>query len=306
MSSDVFIYSIERGQQLDALFLTELATSAALGGEYATLTPVFVDGTTYLFGYMSDRQSFDVYRFSVSPPWLTMVPAQPKLGMGRDAIEFFTIGNLPHVVVYARETGHFEFYAIARDLSISKPYVHFNNASTGYTTVKAFTHLGQVGLLAYNSNTGAVAIYSVTVTATSSEEAPPLQQRAIWTHLWAKGWVRFAMYQFGGENFFLKTNTARPNVNIDHILDDPRNGTVEVASYLDLTDALELDIVEPFTLTNGEAYFVTYRKDNGRLTFNRFHSDCMGWTTVMSLTSKRDACHAIFVNAGGKLHLVIV
>ena len=305
MNSDAFIYSIERGDRLNALQITECSSAVRLDNSYRTVTPVVVDGTPYLFANAADLDYFDLYRFSARPPWLEIVSAKPKLAGVADAAEFFVIGNLPHLMTYSQKDGQSAFFAIAPDLSMSKPYKHSNDISAGYTTVKVFTYFGQIGVLAYNGDNGAVAIYGVSVISTSSGDVPPLEQRAIWTHTWAKGWTRFAIYQFGGENFFLKTNTERPNVNIDHILDDPKQGTIEVASHIDLEDALQLDLVQSFSLTNGEPYFLTYRKDSGLSTFNRFHSDCAGWTKVGSISAKPQASNAVFISADDKLFLVV-
>jgi hypothetical protein len=124
--------------------------------------------------------------------------------------------------------------------------------------------------------------------------------------MWAQGWTRFAFFQFGGENFFLKTNTWKPNVNIDHVLDDLAAGTAEVGSYLTLANAQRLDIVQPFSLGHGDPYFVSYMRSNGQLTLNRFHSDCLGWTTVASLTSKVGAAHVVPVQtADNSLFLLV-
>jgi hypothetical protein len=63
-------------------------------------------------------------------------------------------------------------------------------------------------------------------------------------HAAAPGWTRFAFFQYGGANFFLKTNTAKSNVNIDHFNDVLSMGTVEIGSKLDLPDAQTLNNVE--------------------------------------------------------------
>jgi hypothetical protein len=126
----------------------------------------------------------------------------------------------------------------------------------------------------------------------------------MWSHQWAKGWTRFAFFQFGGENFFLKTNTWKPNVNIDHVLDNISSGTAEVATKLDLQDAQDLHRVEPFTRENGDPYFITYKGD-GTVTFNRFWSDCLGWTTVASLASKPGASHIIPLSAADRSFLLV-
>jgi hypothetical protein len=151
-----------------------------------------------------------------------------------------------------------------------------------------------------------VATYLLSVTAASAAGVPPLLLTPVWSHQWAKGWTRFAFFQFGGENFFLKTNTWKPNVNIDHVLDNLAGGTVEVATQLNdaLKDAQDLDIVQPITLAEGDPYFVTYKND-GPMTLNRFHADCLGWTTVASWSSKPGATQVVPLAVDGGVYLLV-
>ena len=72
----------------------------------------------------------------------------------------------------------------------------------------------------------------------------------------AKGWTRFAWFTWGGQNFFLKTNTWKPNVNIDHMSSVLSQGSSEVGSHLDLKDAQKLDIVHPFIVGEGDPPFL--------------------------------------------------
>jgi hypothetical protein len=148
-----------------------------------------------------------------------------------------------------------------------------------------------VHYLCYGSENGRVLIYSLAVTATSPPDAAPLASESVWVHQWAREWKRFAFFELGGGTFFLKTNVGRLNVNIDKVLDNPGEGTVEVGTYLDLDNALELDIVRPFYVDDAP-YFVTYMKD-GTTTLNRFHTDCQGWTTEATFTAPRDATHIV-------------
>lgn len=309
MANGAVIYSIARGKGLDSLAVKRLGSIAAVKSNYTALVPLVAHGKTYCVGYDAASGDADVFQFSAKAPWLKRVAAKPHLGPGHDLVDPLTIGNDPYLLAYSKKKGIFAFFAVAADLSVSKPYTHYDNhgppVSLGFTTVKPFDYFGQVGLLAYNGSDGAVATYNVSVTATSDQKIPPLQQHALWSHSWAKGWTRFALFQFGGENFFLKTNTDKPNVNIDHIMDSPQNGTVEVATKLHLANAQKLDLVEPFVLSRGEPYFVTYMKKGGKLTCNRFHHDSKGWTQVASLASKSNAGQIAAFTAAGKTYLVV-
>ena len=51
-------------------------------------------------------------------------------------------------------------------------------------------------------------------------------------------WTRFAFFQFGGENFFIKTNLAHKKVNIDHFMDDANEGSHPVLNTPAPTDML--------------------------------------------------------------------
>jgi hypothetical protein len=164
-------------------------------------------------------------------------------------------------------------------------------------------------VLGYSMKTGYVAIYTASVTPVSATPGtPPLLMLPVWAHPWAPGWTRFAFFQFGGENFFLKTNVADPaklNVNIDHIFDTLSAGTVEVGSHLPLADALDLSNVEPFTLGDGDPYFVAYISKSGSATLSRFHSDGLGWTPVAKFNAQAGAGVVTPVaTADGKLFLV--
>jgi len=141
-----------------------------------------------------------------------------------------------------------------------------------------------LAFLGYNQANGSVALYSF----------PPTQSNpvCVWSHQWAKGWTRFAFFQFGGENFFFKTNIAKLNVNIDHVLDGLSTGTMQVGTNLPLANALQLTAVEPLTLANGDPHFITYMPD-GTTTINRFNGDCLGWTTLATWTSSPNATHVV-------------
>jgi len=178
------------------------------------------------------------------------------------------------------------FVPITDELSSRPPYVFSRKRApitTGFTVTKPLVFNGLVYVLCYSFNTGDVDIFSLNVTATLMSGAkpgtPPLLMRPVWVHQWAKNWTRFAFFTLGLENFFFKINVGKINVNIDHIMDDPATGTVEVGTYLQdqLPEPKGVEIVTPFTMKGGDPYFVTYRGD-GQAGFHRIHADCQGWS----------------------------
>jgi hypothetical protein len=305
------IYSVQQTDKRDTVTVKEVAQPTAIKGSYASLTTLNAQGKTYLLGYNSTADHIDIYQFTASAPWLQADPQQFKVGAGYDIIEPFTLGNQPYVACYKAKNGVFKLFAIGGDLSVSGDgYEFFRNhepaLTQGFTMVKSFVCFGSVIFMGYSGANGYVATYTLSMTATSPANTPPLLMTPNWSHVWAKGWTRFAFFQFGGENFFFKTNTWKPNVNIDHVLDDLTLGTIEVASNLNdaLKDAQTLNIVQPLVLGNGDPYFVTYMK-NGQMTINRFHSDCMGWTTVASLKSNANATQVVPVSISGKAFILV-
>jgi hypothetical protein len=316
------IYSVGAGSKPDTLNVAD-AGSVALAGSYVSITPVTVKGSTYALGFDPTSDSIDVYTFSVKAPFLHKLSTKLAVGKGRDILNVFTLANTPYLVMYTANSGVFEVYAIHDDLTPSaKPYKFFRNhemaLSQGFTTLKPFVCQGQVGFLGYRGDTGYVALYTAaTIPAAADPTKPPILMLPVWAHQWAKGWTRFALFQFGGSNFFLKTNTWKPNVNIDHILDQLSAGTAEVGSLVgaeattlplqDLKDAQTLTTCEPFTFGNGDPYFATYESKNGEITLNRFHGNCLGWTTVATVAGKK-GCKLLTAVAVSptSLYLIIV
>jgi hypothetical protein len=89
---------------------------------------------------------------------------------------------------------------------------------------------------------------------------------------------------------------GKPNVNIDHIVDDPTQGTVEVGTLLTLPNELTLNIVTAFYL-GPNPYFITYQTD-GTTTFNRFDGDCQGWQLQASMSTILQATQIVPFNIG--------
>ena len=120
--------------------------------------------------------------------------------------------------------------------------------------------------------------------------------------------TRFAFFLLGGEPFFLKTNTKKLNVNIDHVLDTLASGTTEVGTLLQnqLPDALKITNVEPLLLGNADPWFVTYISPTGAATLNRIHADCLGWTQGASFKAPNGSTTVTPLTAGGQTLLVFI
>jgi hypothetical protein len=310
--SSASIYLVSRGTG-DALAAKEVAI-VDLEAKYTTLLVVPVHGKEYLFGYNPAQDHFDIYEFTASSPWLKPVAAKPAIGKSNDIVNTFTLGNMAYIAAYTAKNGVFEVYSVASDLSFSKPYEFYRNhelaVSKGFSTLKPFVQFGQVAFLGYRTDTGYVAMYTVSTQVSSpAPGVPPIVMLPVWAHPWAPGWTRFAFFLFGGEPFFLKTNVANPkklNVNIDHVLDALPSGTSEVGTLLQnqLPDALELTNVEPCYLGNGDPYFATYIATSGAATLNRIHGDCLGWTQAVAFKAPAGASVLTPVSINNHLYLV--
>jgi hypothetical protein len=282
------LYRISPAEKRETLTVNEVWSqdgASPLASGYKQIVPTSVAGHDYLLAF-DDSGNGSAFRVTAKAPWIEPVASKLSLGGPADIVEPFLIGNNPHLLAYTAEQGTMSFIPIASDLS-SQPAYHFARkrapVTTGFTVTKPLVFNGLVYVLGYSFATGEVDIFSLNVTATPQPGAkpgtPPLLMRPVWVHQWARNWTRFAFFTLGAENFFFKINVGKINVNIDHIMDDPGTGTVEVGTYLQnqLDDPKGVEIVEPFTMNGGDPCFVTYRKD-GRTDFHRIHSDCQGWT----------------------------
>jgi hypothetical protein len=303
------LVALEATGMVDQIRMTCVwSDDAVLDKGYTSLIPLDIGSNSYLVGYRLDGDRADAYQIGSEAVPFTKVSSNIALGEGWDAVCHFLLGNRPHLMCYRRQSGVFGFSEAYENLSVSRPYRWGHprdpGLSVGFTTVKPLVCIGQVYFLGYNFDSGNVVLYSLSVTATSaSTGVPSLVAHHLWQRSWAQGWTRFAFFRLGGENFFLKTNTRHPNVNIDHVRDNPADGTVEVATQMDLHDAQGLDICEAFTLGNGEPYFVTYKKTAETVLY-RFHADCQGWTQVASGPTVQNASHIVPITSGNRTALL--
>ncbi|CDX20153.1 conserved hypothetical protein [Mesorhizobium sp. ORS 3324] len=261
-----------------------------------------------------ERESGVASLFAVSdaPPFLS---ARSKLTLPQqlDEIEPFVLGNRLHLLCYEQAKGNFTFYELGDTGALSRPYVfrrtHEPGTTSAFSMVKPFAVEpgGRIAFIGYNGATGAVASYTLSVRSTSPADTPPLFALVQWAHLWAKGWTRFAFFTFGLANFFLKTNPVYPNVNIDRILDDLSQGTIEVTSQMQdqLPEAMSLKLVQPLQFAHGEPYFVSYR-DGGVLAFYRIWANCGGWDQMGTAKTQTQARLVMPVGDEISRYLVVI
>jgi hypothetical protein len=307
------IHAIRPGSGFGSVALDPVWTAAGgpLGAGYTSLLPVSLGDRLALFAHDRAARRTDAFTLGDADPWVRAAGVQPDLDhAGWDSLSTFVLGNEPYLMAYERQQGKFAFFRVAPDLSVSKPYsfAYLRNTPTaGFTAVAPYTSLGQVYFTGYNFDDGTVANFSLAVTSTSAQGVPPLQALNVWYHHWAKGWTRFAFFQLGGANFFFKINTAKLNVNIDHMQDDPAQGSVEVGSYLQgqLPDALDITHAAIVPWADGEPVLLTYIAPSGRTAVYRIHADAQGWTRLGEVTLEANASQAVTYRIGGASFLLL-
>jgi hypothetical protein len=309
------IYSITAASGTTPGGLTQQWAQGATGlaAGYTSLVPVQIGGRLILFAFnkSTQPQALDAYVLTGSDPWVQQTPCQADLSGGPwDSLNAFVLGNVTYLVTYRADTGGFGFFAVADDLSVSPPYIFsasHTTPSNGFTTVAPYTSLSGQYLLGYDFASGRVENFSVAVVPSSAGGKAPLLALNVWYHLWAPGWTHFSFFQLGGSNFFFKINTAKLNVNIDHMQDNPAMGSIEVGSQLQaqLPDALSIDAAAIIPWAYGEPYLLTYIASSGMTAVYRIHSDCMGWTLQVSDTTITGASIAMPYRIGDTSYVLL-
>jgi len=291
------IYSVAPTTTVDQVTLTKVWTqgTSGLSQGYTNLVPIQLGEEAILLAFDKETQEVDTYALTPAAPWVKALPAKTKLPNGPwDRLGAFTLGNAQYVYTYRSDTGGFGFFAVHNDLSLSDPYIFapsHTTPSAGFTSVAPYTSLGQQYLLGYDFDTGRVENIVVKVVPSSIGNAPPLAAQNVWFHLWAKGWTHFAMFQLGGANFFFKINTDKLNVNIDHMQDDPSQGSIEVGSQLQsqLPDAESINAAAIIPWSAGTPYLVTYIATSGQTEVYAIRADCLGWIKQVSAAAETNA-----------------
>jgi hypothetical protein len=295
-------------------------SGTGLASGYTSLVPVQVGARLLLFAFNSATQQLDSYVLTGADPWVQKVASVGKLSSGPwDMLNTFVFGNTPYLLTYRVKTGNFGFFAVADDLSLSPPYIFSASHTTpsdGFTTVAPYTSLSAQYILGYDTTTGRVENFSVTVVPSSAGGTPPLLAVNIWYHFWAPNWKQFAFFQLGGCTFFFKINvsvdktTNQPklqNVNIDHMQDNPAMGSIEVGSQLQsqLPYAASITAAAIIPWPFGKPYLFTYISSTGAAAVYEIHSDCLGWTQQISQTITKGASLVVSYRVGNSSYVLL-
>jgi hypothetical protein len=282
------IYSIAQGAQRGVADVSQVWTQS--NGEIPAGLSQFVTvpwkGGVLLVGATAAGK-LSLFQLSDAAPFVTPLPQQPELGMPIDLLTSFTLGGVTYLLGYQSKKGDLRFVALNDDLTLTTPYDYSRTrppaVTPGWTTLQAVAYLSKVYLVAYDKEDGAVDLFSVVAT-TASAASTPLEVDNVWDWKWAKGWTRFAFFQLGGENYFLKTNLAKLNVNIDHLSLDPNIRSNEVLTWAQnaLPNAATLEIVASFYLGDGEPGFLAYQANQPILLYSIW-PNCQGWTQQAQL-----------------------
>lgn len=288
--------------------LTPLPAPAyGIFGVYDLTTSIEIGGVPHLLVYERNSGATRFYAASLTEPFF--VPAgSVDLGAEWDAIESFVLANTPYLMCYQRTNGHFEFRAVDQHLALSEALEfhrsHEPGPTAGFTMIRPFISMNQVAFMGYNSETGAVAMYTVSAVVTAPPGKPPLKPLCVWSHSWAKKWTRFVFFAMGGSNFFLKTNTGgKGNVNIDRIMDGLVTGTLEVSTEMDLQEALQQTLNAALILDDGSPCFVTCKADGSSVIY-RIHPDCQSWDKVLAFAGPNAPGHLLTLRFGSQ-HMVL-
>lgn len=284
MSKFLKLYSVDSAKGT----LNDLNAADSLANDYDNLLNVSVNGANYLLAYKKQNGTFDIYSLKESAPYFELVKSNSTELQAKswDILKTFVLGNRIYLMAYEKADGFFGFYEIADDLSLSKnPYLFFNKRdwkTQNFTTVEPMVSLGLMYIICYDSEMGTVAAFSLDVIAQSANGVPPLNMLNVWYHHWAKNWENFVFFQFGQSNFFFKINKGKLNVNIDHMQDNPSQGSVEIGSWLQdkLPNAIDVSLATKVDWEYSTPHFLTFNPKSQTAGLYRVHADCQGWTKL--------------------------
>ncbi|HEY0370650.1 MAG TPA: hypothetical protein VGD79_01535 [Thermoanaerobaculia bacterium] len=235
---------------------------ATLPADYTSFCAV----AGHLLAYASASGRLDVYANPAKGTLGAPVHSQ-TIGTGFSVLAAFALGtaagttNVQMVLAYDASTGAMQFFTISGNA------LHAQNTAKGpktCTTMLPFLTWNGSYVLGYDAATGSVGTYQLTASGGSN-----VSVKQVWNppKKWAAGWTRFGPFQFGHENFFIKTNAIHHNTYVDHLLDDASLGSHP--DHPDVPLDPNLTAVATFVL-GGDPCFATYQAKNGKTTFNRF------------------------------------
>jgi hypothetical protein len=264
-----------------------LSANTLLPDGYSSITSLECGDATLLYAFNNSTKKTNIFQLTETAPFInSVVTGSDALNLFEwEILKSFVLGNKPFLLAYESKKGTFGIYEVNSDFSVSKPFTFVkprNWPTKDFSEVTPFVSLGLLYVLCYSISTGTVAIFSIDMISFSEDGTPPLKMLNKWYHQWAKGWQDFAFFQLGPCNLFFKINKMKLNVNIDSILDDPTNGTIEVGSWLQdlLPNAMDISLVCMIPWANGEPYLATYDDKTKEVNVYRIHPDCKGWTNL--------------------------
>jgi len=288
MSKFLKLFSVDSANGI----LKDLNAADLLANGYDNLLNVIVNSKNYLFAYTKQSGTFDIYLLSENAPYFKLVKSGSTELNAKpwDILKTFVLGNKNYLMAYEKKDGFFGFYEITDDLSLSKnPYLFFNKRdwkTQNFTTVEPMVSLGLMYIICYDSGMGTVAAFSLDVISQTTNDIPPLNMLNVWYHHWAKYWENFVFFQFGQSNFFFKINKGKLNVNIDHMQDNPSQGSVEIGSWLQdkLPNAIDVSLATKVQWKYSTPHFLTFNPKAQIAGLYRIHADCQGWTKLDEVT----------------------
>lgn len=280
------LYSVDLEGTTYSMKSADVDTSVLPSG-YTSLTTLTVGDDNILLAFNKESRLYDVYKLSEGGPYIERILEGSK-GLYEyhwDSVKSFVLGNKNYIMAYEKHRGHFQFFEVKSDFTLSDSYGFMNQRSwptQNFSMVEPFVITGLMYILCYDVDHGTVAIFSLDVISTSPPNTPPFNMLNVWYHQWAKGWENFSFFQLGQSNFFFKINKMKLNVNIDHVLDSPALGSVEIGSWLQgqMPNALDVSLACIIPWAHGEPYLATYDGKTNDVNLYHIHGDCQGWTNL--------------------------
>ena len=284
------LYSIS--ETVDGVEMNNMIVGDLLPKGYSNIVPTTIKSVQYLFAYSKTDSKLDIYEVTESENSFVLKVSDYKMCDNKDwdIFDIFVLGNLNYILAYNKERGYVGIYQIYDDLSLSRvPFIYLNKRDTPtkeFTTIKVLESLGNMYLCCYDTNSGRVAAFSINIIHKSDNGSPAIRMLNVWYHHWARCWENFVFFQFGGSNFFFKINNGKLNVNIDHLQDDPANGSVEVGSHLEhqLPNALDVKLSSLVPWPNDSPHFITFNPKSETASLHEIHANCRGWTNKCETT----------------------
>ena len=253
---------------LDTVDVTNFPTHSSVSCAFES------QSSSYSVFYNSTAKTIDIYENGSAAGSHFTLKKSTAVKYPIDLLEAFTLAGNIYFTAYDTSSKYINFYALNSDFSVSEVYSGY--IGNTYTMIKPLAYRNSVFFMAYDHTSGDVSKYQIMSTSNH-----PIYITQVWSDTWAKQWHRFAFFQYGGENFFIKANTLHSKVNIDHLEDDLIKGSHPVLDVAAPADMLSAVSVKTYSDNDGNAFFVE-AQPGGSLKLNQVHPSCRGWTELTS------------------------